>query len=258
MTGLAPVSPPTRGPAGGPLDPILSVEGLAVAYDGVPALHHVSFAVGQGETVALLGSNGAGKSTTLRAISGLVRPARGRILFRGRELTREPAHRIVSLGVAHVPEGRHLFGKQTVRENLLLGAYARRGPGEAQRRERLLEQVFTLFPVLRARQQQRAGAFSGGQQQMLAIGRGLMSEPDLLMLDEPSLGLSPKLVDELFDTLRQIKARGVTVLLVEQNVREALEVADRAFVLQTGRIVAGGRAAELLESPEIKRAYLGL
>jgi branched-chain amino acid transport system ATP-binding protein len=238
---------------------MLVVEGIGVAYDGVPALHDVSFSVEQGETVALVGSNGAGKTTTLRAISGLVHPVRGRISFQGHDLAREPAHRIVGLGIAHVPEGRRLFVKQTIRENLLLGAYARRGgSGERERREALLERVFTLFPILRERQRDRAGTLSGGQQQMLAIGRGLMSDPKLLMLDEPSLGLSPKLVDAVFDIIRAIKAQGVTVLLVEQNVREALEVADRGFVVQTGRVVAGGDARELLSSDLVRKAYLGL
>jgi branched-chain amino acid transport system ATP-binding protein len=209
---------------------MLIVEGIGVAYDGVPALHDVSFSVKQGETVALVGSNGAGKTTTLRAISGLVQPVRGRISFQEQELSREPAHRIVGLGIAHVPEGRRLFVKQTIRENLLLGAYARKGgPSERERREALLERVFTLFPILRERQRDRAGTLSGGQQQMLAIGRGLMSDPKLLMLDEPSLGLSPKLVDAVFDIIRAIKSQGVTVLLVEQNVREALEVAESCW-----------------------------
>jgi branched-chain amino acid transport system ATP-binding protein len=238
---------------------MLNVEGIAVAYDGVPALHDVTFSVEQGETVALVGSNGAGKTTTLRTISGLVHPLRGRITFEGHDLTREPAHRIVKFGVAHVPEGRHLFARQTIQENLLLGAYGRKGAaGERERREELLERVFALFPVLRERQRERAGTLSGGQQQMLAIGRGLMSHPRLLMLDEPSLGLSPRMVDAVFEIVREIKAQGMTVLLVEQNVREALEVADRGFVLQTGRVVASGTARDLLESDLVRKAYLGL
>jgi branched-chain amino acid transport system ATP-binding protein len=238
---------------------MLTVEGIAVAYDGLPALHDVTFSVEQGETVALVGSNGAGKTTTLRAISGLVHPVRGRIRFEGHDLTREPAHHIVRFGIAHVPEGRHLFARQTILENLLLGAYGRKGAaGERERREELLERVFKLFPVLRERQRERAGTLSGGQQQMLAIGRGLMSQPRLLMLDEPSLGLSPRLVDAVFEIVREIKAQGMTVLLVEQNVREALEVADRGFVLQTGRVVASGTARDLLESDLVRKAYLGL
>ena len=237
---------------------LLELHDVEARYGQVKALHGVSLQVDEGQAVSILGANGAGKTTTLRAISGTVRRS-GDIVFAGKRLGRASPESIARLGIAHVPEGRRLFVKQTIRENLLLGAYARRGgPSERDRREALLERVFTLFPILRERQRDRAGTLSGGQQQMLAIGRGLMSDPKLLMLDEPSLGLSPKLVDAVFDIIRAIKAQGVTVLLVEQNVREALEVADRGFVLQTGRVVAGGNARDLLASDLVRKAYLGL
>ena len=234
---------------------LLEVRHLGAAYDGVPALHDVSFDVDVGQIVALIGANGAGKTTTLRAISGLLRPDRGQITFRGQRLNGEPAHRIAELGIAHVPEGRRLFSRLTVRQNLLVGAYskhARAGESEA------MERVFTIFPRLRERADQRAGTLSGGEQQMVAIGRGLMLRPTLLMLDEPSLGIAPKLVDEIFTTVRAIAGEGTTILLVEQNVRESLELADHAYVLQTGSTISEGTGAELLASDLVRRAYLGI
>ncbi len=234
---------------------MLRVEGVEVGYGGVPALHGVDLAVASGQVVAVVGSNGAGKSTLLRTISGLLQPTAGSIAFGGERIDRRPAHRIVRLGIAHVPEGRHLFPNLTVHQNLLLGAFTRRDPTA---RARTLARVYELFPILRERAGQRAGTLSGGEQQMCAIGRGLMLEPKLLMLDEPSLGIAPKIVAQIFEVIRAIAQAGVTILLVEQNVQEALELADRAYVLQTGRIVLEGSGAELLRSDLVRRAYLGL
>ena len=234
---------------------LLEIEELAVGYDGVPALHDVSLHADRGEIVALVGSNGAGKSSLLRAISGLLRPQRGAIHFDGDDLARVPAHEIVRRGIAHVPEGRRVFATATVRDNLLLGAFVRRDAGE--RGERLAG-AFRAFPRLEERLGQRASTLSGGEQQMLAIARGTMSAPKLLMLDEPSLGIAPKLIPVIYDGIKQIASDGTGVLLVEQNVRDALSVADRAYVLQTGKIVAEGSANELLDSDLIKKAFLGL
>jgi branched-chain amino acid transport system ATP-binding protein len=234
---------------------LLEIDTLAVGYDGVPALHDVSLRAGSGQIVALVGANGAGKSSLLRAISGLLRPERGSIRFDGDEIARVPSHEIVRRGIAHVPEGRHVFATATVRDNLLLGAYVRRNP---QERERRLESAFETFPILRERLSQRASTLSGGEQQMLAIARGTMSAPKLLMLDEPSLGIAPKLIPLIYAGIRRIASDGTAVLLVEQNVRDALQTADRAYVLQTGRIVAEGRAADLLDTDLIKKAFLGL
>ncbi len=234
---------------------ILEVEHVRASYAGVPALHDVSFGVEEGAVVSIIGSNGAGKTTTIRAISGQIRPDRGTIRFRGRRIDGEPVHRIAELGIAHVPEGRRLFGRLTVLQNLLVGSYtkrARAGEGE------MLERVFGIFPRLRERAGQRAGTLSGGEQQMLAIGRGLMLRPAILMLDEPSLGIAPKLVDEIFATIRAIAGEGMTILLVEQNVRESLELADRAYVLQTGTTVLEGTGRELLGSDLVRQAYLGI
>lgn len=234
---------------------ILSVDHISASYDGVPALHDVSFSVAEKEVVSIIGSNGAGKTTTLRAISGQVRLNQGSIAFRGNAIAGTSAHRIAELGIAHVPEGRRLFSRLTVQQNLLLGAYTKR----ARSRERAtLERVFSMFPRLRERATQRAGTLSGGEQQMLAIGRGLMLQPVLLMLDEPSLGIAPKLMDEIFATIRSIASEGMTILLVEQNVRESLELADRAYVLQTGETVLEGTGGELLGSDLVRRAYLGM
>ncbi|MCG8349030.1 MAG: ABC transporter ATP-binding protein [Chloroflexales bacterium] len=235
--------------------PLLLVEHLRVAYAGVPALHDVSFAIYPGEVVTLVGANGAGKTTTLRSISGLVRAEAGAITLDGVELTNKPSHAITGLGIAHVPEGRRIFGRLTVEQNLLLGSYT---PAARAAEARTKEEVLTLFPRLRERLGQRAGTLSGGEQQMLAIARGLMLRPRLLMLDEPSLGLAPLLVQGIFETIRQISASGVTILLVEQNVHESLSLAQRAYVLQVGEVVLAGSGAELLESDLVRQAYLGI
>jgi len=236
-------------------DSILEVQDLHVYYGHVHALKGVSFHVRPGEIVALLGANGAGKSTTLRAISGLVRPRHGDIRWQGRSLRNVPAHAIVGLGVSHAPEGRKVFSTLTVEENLNLGAYVRRGDREYVARSK--ERVFALFPRLAERRHQLAGTLSGGEQQMLAIGRALMSSPRLLLLDEPSLGLAPLLVRAIFQTIREINQQGVTILLVEQNVRAALQLAHRAYVLETGRLALEGPAEELRRDPRVRKAYLG-
>ena len=233
---------------------MLDVADLSVAYGQRCALDRVSLTVAPGEIVALLGANGSGKSTMLRAISGLVRPMTGTIRWEGRDLGRLPADAIVTHGVGHVPEGRDVFTDFTVLENLLVGAHtvaAREVSGR-------LEAAYALFPVLRERRRQRAGTLSGGEQQMLAIARALMTRPRLLLLDEPSLGLAPRLVREIFRVVRTINADGVAVLLVEQNARAALAVAARGYVLETGRVVASGPASELALDPRIRAAYLGL
>jgi len=234
---------------------MLELERIRVSYGAAPALLEVSLAVSEGETVCVVGPNGAGKTTLINAIAGLHRIDAGAMRLDGRELSRLPAHRYCDQGIAIVPEGRRLFTGMTVRENLELGAYRRLARA---RRARSLERVCGLFPVLAERLDARAGALSGGQQQMVAIGRALMAEPRLLLLDEPSLGLAPLIVNALFETIRTIAASGVTMLLVEQNVALALEVASRAYVLEEGRIAAAGSPAELRRRPEIRRAYLGL
>ena len=234
---------------------LLEIAGLAVGYDGVPALHDVSIQAEAGAIVALVGANGAGKSSLLRAISGLLRPQRGEIHFDGDDITRTPPHEIVRRGIAHVPEGRHVFATATVRDNLLLGAFVRRDAGERAAR---MAAAYAAFPVLQERIAQRASTLSGGEQQMLAIARGTMSAPKMLMLDEPSLGIAPKLIPLIYAGIRRIAAGGTAVLLVEQNVRDALQTADRAYVLQTGRVVAEGQATELLDTELIKKAFLGL
>ena len=232
----------------------LELEDLAVFYGKRRALEGVSLAVGRGEIVTLLGANGSGKSTTLRAISGLVRPARGRILYEGRDITRAPADAIVAAGITHVPEGREVFPEFTVLENLLVGGHTV-ARGDVDER---LEAAFRLFPVLRERRLQLAGTLSGGEQQMLAIGRALMARPRLLLLDEPSLGLAPMLAGEIFRTIQRINESGVAVLLVEQNARRALKLAARGYVLETGRVVVAGSSAALAEDPRVRTAYLGL
>lgn len=234
---------------------MLRVDDLSVDYGGVVALRGAALRVDEGEAVALVGANGAGKSSLLAAVSGLHRPVQGSIAFRDTQISSLPAHRIAPLGLALVPEGRRLFGQLSVRENLALGAYHQR---DAARRREDLDYVCELLPVLRDRVNQRAGTLSGGEQQMVALGRALMGRPRLLMLDEPSLGLAPKVVARLFEALRAIKDAGTTILLVEQNLRLALEFASRAYVLQSGRVVRSGRAGELRDSDEVRRAYLGM
>jgi branched-chain amino acid transport system ATP-binding protein len=235
-------------------DPILSIASLHAGYGATEILRGIDLAVAPGEIVAVLGSNGAGKSTLNRAISGVLRPWRGAIRFAGAQIERAKPSAIVSHGLIHVPEGRRIFPNMTVAENLDLGCYRRARPRRAQNRER----VFGIFPRLAERQGQSAGTLSGGEQQMLAIGRGLMAEPKLLILDEPSLGLSPLLVEELFALIKSINAQGIALLLVEQNVVQSLEVAQRAYVLDNGTIVLQGSAADVRNDPNLKRAYLGM
>jgi branched-chain amino acid transport system ATP-binding protein len=233
---------------------LLAIEDLHVYYGHIHALRGVTISVDEGEIVALLGSNGAGKTTTLRTISGLQRGRQGSIRLADERIDHRPPHEIVGLGVGHAPEGRRIFGRLTVRENLEMGAFLRRDP-DGIRDD--LERTLTLFPRLRERLTQVAGTLSGGEQQMLAIGRALMTRPRVLLLDEPSMGLAPVLVESIFQTVRDINAQGGTVLLVEQNAFMALNVAHRAYVLQTGEIILQGTAAQLRENPEVKKAYLG-
>ena len=234
---------------------MLRLEGIDAFYGDLQALYDVSLEVEQGRVFALVGANAAGKSTTLRVISGLVTPRRGRVVLDGRDLTEVPAHARVDLGIVQVPEGRRLFPFMTVSENLLLGAHSPRGRAV---REATLKYVYTLFPVLEERRAQLAGSLSGGEQQMCAIGRALMAKPRVLMLDEPTLGLAPVLVKRIFDTVRTINADGMTIMLVEQNVRQALTLAQRAAVLESGHLVLHGQGAELLGDDRLKRAYLGM
>ena len=234
---------------------LLELQGVDTYYGRVQALHQVSMTIDEGEIVTLIGSNGAGKTTTLRTISGLTHPAKGHVRLRGKEISGLPPDRIVSLGIGHAPEGRRIFHRMTVRDNLFLGAYSR-NDGPAIRADQ--ERVFELFPRLRERRQQIGGTLSGGEQQMLAIGRAMMSRPKLLLLDEPSLGLAPILVDTIFDVIRDINKQGTTILLIEQNAAKALQVANRGYVLETGRVVKEGTAKSLLESPDVQRAYLGI
>ena len=234
---------------------MLEVSGLEVRYGSVTAVRGISLEVAEGEVVAIIGPNGAGKTSTLRAITGLVPTAGGRVVFRGTDVSRWKAHRIVTLGLGHAPEGRRLFPQMTVMENLRMGAYRRRGPSEIGR---TLAQVEELFPRLAERRTQVAATLSGGEQQMLAIGRALMAEPRLLVLDEPSFGLAPMIVREIGRIVRSInRERGVSVLLVEQNARMALGIAGRAYVMETGRVALSGPSATLAESPHVKAAYLG-
>ncbi len=235
-------------------EPLLALRQLHVSYGKTAALHGVDLRIAPGEVVALIGANGAGKSTTLRAISGLLKPTRGEILFKGHAIGGMPADRIVGQGIAQSPEERHVWPAMTVHENLALGAYLCKSATVVEERA---AKVYARFPRLKERYRQLAGTLSGGEQQMLAIGRALMSEPTLLLLDEPSLGLSPRMAEEVFDFVREIHAHGVTVLLVEQNVHNALSVAARAYVYETGRIVAERPAAELLEDTALLSAYLG-
>ncbi len=235
--------------------PILEVQNLKVRYSGLPVIQGLSLSVNSGETVCVVGANGAGKSTLLRAIMGTQRAFAGRILFSGREIQRLRTEDIVRLGIVYVPEERMLFRPLPVEENLMLGAYILSDP---RRIRENLDFVYTLFPRLRERRLQPASTLSGGEQQMVAIGRGLMSRPQVLMLDEPSLGLAPKLVDEVLDTVRRLKSEGMTILLVEQNVREALDLSDRGYVIQTGRIVIEGNGRKLLASDQFRQAFLGI
>ncbi|TMF89555.1 MAG: ABC transporter ATP-binding protein [Chloroflexi bacterium] len=234
---------------------LLELQGVDTYYGRVQALHQISMTIDEGEIVTLIGSNGAGKTTTLRTISGLTHPAKGHVRLRGKEISGLPPDRIVTLGIDHAPEGRRIFHRMTVRDNLFLGAYSR-NDGPAIRADQ--ERVFQLFPRLRERRQQIGGTLSGGEQQMLAIGRAMMSRPKLLLLDEPSLGLAPILVDTIFQVIRDINKQGTTILLIEQNAAKALQVANRGYVLETGRVVKEGTAKALLESPDVQRAYLGI
>lgn len=234
---------------------MLKVKNLKVGYDNVPVIFDVSFEVKEGELVSIVGSNGAGKTTILKTISGLLKPMAGEIEFLGERIDNIPAHTIVEKGIAHVPEGRHVFGKMSIRDNLLLGAFT---VNSEEQIEKTLNEVYEIFPRLKERENQKAETLSGGEQQMLAIARGLMSRPKLLMVDEMSLGLMPILVDRVLDILKEISRRGMTVLMVEQKVQEALEMADRGYILQTGRIVASGTGEELLNSKMVKKAYMGM
>ena len=234
---------------------ILQVEDIKVRYSGLPVLHGISLEVGEGETVCVVGANGAGKSTLLRAIMGSQRVFEGRVIFRGREIQKLPTEEIVRMGIIYVPEEKMLFKPLPVEENLLLGAYTVK---DKQKIQENLEFVYGLFPKLKERRAQAASTLSGGEQQMVAIGRGLMSNPQILMLDEPSLGLAPILVDEVLDTVRRLKKEGITILIVEQNVLEALDLADRGYVLQTGRITQEGSGQELLQSDIFRSAFLGI
>ena len=232
---------------------MLKVDNINVYYGAIHAIKGISFHVDEGEVVTLIGANGAGKSTTLQTISGLLRSRTGSVEFMGENISRLPPHKIIERGLAQVPEGRRIFLQMTVMENLEMGAYTRRDGSQAAE----LEKVFDQFPRLAERRKQIAGTLSGGEQQMLAIGRALMSQPKLLMLDEPSMGLAPILVEQIFDIIRRLHEKGTTILLVEQNAQMALSVADRAYVLETGSISLSGTGAELLESDEVRKAYLG-
>ena len=232
---------------------LLKIEGLKVNYGGIEAVKGISLTVEEGQIVTLIGANGAGKSTTLNTISGLLRSRTGTITFRDEELNHQPAYKIVSKGLALVPEGRRVFLQMTVEENLEMGAFTQSNASIAPG----LEQVYAQFPRLKERRRQIAGTLSGGEQQMLAMGRALMSQPKLMMLDEPSMGLAPILVEQIFEIIQNLHKAGATILLVEQNAQAALSVADRGYVLETGKIVTSGTGQELLASPEIKKAYLG-
>jgi branched-chain amino acid transport system ATP-binding protein len=232
---------------------MLSIAGLRAGYGKIEVLHEVALSIEQGQIVTLIGANGAGKTTLLKTISGLIRPAAGSIDFEGESIVRRPPHKIVARGLSHVPEGRAILKRMTVLDNLRMGAYVR-SDSEVGRD---IDAVFVRFPVLAERRDQMAGTLSGGEQQMLAIGRALVARPRLLLLDEPSLGLAPKFVTRIFLTLRELKQEGKTILLVEQNARQALQVADRGYVMERGRIVLTGSGAELLNTPEVRQTYLG-
>lgn len=233
---------------------MLEIKDLSVYYGVIQALKGISFTVDAGEVIALIGANGAGKTTTLHTLTGLIPAKSGRVLFEGRDITKLPAHKIVQLGIAHVPEGRRVFADLSVYENLKMGAYTRTNKKEIAGN---LEMVYERFPRLKERRTQRAGTLSGGEQQMLAMGRALMSEPKMIVMDEPSMGLSPIFVAEIFSIIEAVSKSGTTVLLVEQNAKKALSIADRAYVLETGNIVLSGKAEDLLNDEEVKKAYLG-
>lgn len=233
---------------------MLEIKDIEVFYGMIQAIKGVSFEVNEGEVIALIGANGAGKTTILHTITGLLSPKKGSVIFEGKDITKVPAHKIVSLGIAHVPEGRRVFAELTVYENLKMGAYTRKDKNET---EQTLEMVYKRFPRLEERKNQLAGTLSGGEQQMLAMGRALMSHPKIIVMDEPSMGLSPILVNQIFDIIEEVSKSGTTVLLVEQNAKKALSIADRAYVLETGKIVLDGDAKELLNDDSIKKAYLG-
>lgn len=233
---------------------MLEVKDLEVYYGVIQAIKGISFHVDKGEIIALIGANGAGKTTTLHTVTGLLSPKSGHVLFEGKDITKVPAHKIVSMGMAHVPEGRRVFAELSVYENLKMGAYTRKDKNEI---EESLKNVYKRFPRLEERKNQMAGTLSGGEQQMLAMGRALMSKPKIILMDEPSMGLSPIMVNEIFDIIRSVSESGTTVLLVEQNAKKALSIADRAYVLETGKIALEGKAKDLLEDDSIKKAYLG-
>ena len=233
---------------------LLKVEDLSVYYGVIQALKGISFSVNRGEIVSLIGANGAGKTTTLHTVTGLIRPKSGHVFYKGEEITRVPAHKIVTMGMSHVPEGRRIFQNLSVYENLLLGAYSRKDKKEVAD---TMELVFKQFPRLEERRRQLAGTLSGGEQQMLAMGRALLANPELIVLDEPSLGLSPLLVGEVFEIIKSFRAAGKTVLLVEQNAKMAMSISDRAYVLENGEITMSGDAKELAEDDRVRKAYLG-
>ncbi len=233
---------------------MLEVDNLHVYYGMIHALKGVSFSVNEGEVIALIGANGAGKTTTLHTITGLLSAKQGSIRFEGKDITKTPAHKIVEMGIAHVPEGRRIFSQLNVYENLIMGAFTRKDKAEI---EDSLAMVYRRFPRLEERKNQRAGTLSGGEQQMLAMGRALMSRPKLIVMDEPSMGLSPIFVNEIFDIIQVVSEGGTTVLLVEQNARKALSIADRAYVLETGKVTMEGKADELLHNEAVQKAYLG-
>lgn len=233
---------------------MLEIKDLEVFYGMIQAIKGVSFDVNEGEVIALIGANGAGKTTILHTITGLINAQKGSVWFEGKDITKVPAHKIVSMGMAHVPEGRRVFANLTVLQNLKMGAYTRKDKTEI---EQTLDSIYKRFPRLMERQNQLAGTLSGGEQQMLAMGRALMSHPKIILMDEPSMGLSPIFVNEIFDIIKSVSASGTTVLLVEQNAKKALSIADRAYVLETGKIVLSGKASDLLNNDSIKKAYLG-
>lgn len=233
---------------------MLEIKDLEVYYGMIQAIKGISFEVNEGEVIALIGANGAGKTTILHTVTGLLQAQKGTVVFEGKDLTKIPAHKIVSMGMAHVPEGRRVFANLTVLQNLKMGAYTRKNKDEI---EETLQTIYKRFPRLEERQNQLAGTLSGGEQQMLAMGRALMSHPKIILMDEPSMGLSPIFVNEIFDIIKSVSAGGTTVLLVEQNAKKALSIADRAYVLETGNIVLEGKADDLLHNDSIKKAYLG-